>query len=317
MSLGHKQSPDGTVEIDFDNIYKRAILPAAHDTDMDVVRSDEERMGGFIHASVYQRLFVAEIAVVSLTFANPNVFDELGVRHAARPRTTIMIYSSESTLPFDVRLLRAIPYQLDEDGRLDNENADHLRTTLVRKLRDSQQDEFTDSPLFQLISSFPGITLPHEATEAFRDRARYIDGIRVRIEQARLLLNPSEALQQLLDIEKELALFATAPPELLVDLMLTYRDLKAVDNMVRLVERLPKDMSEHRTIQEQLAFALNRRNIDNDRGRAIQVLETVIANCGIHPETCGIMGRVYKDMYSEAVANNELLRAGAYLSKCP
>ena len=66
-------------------------------------------------------------------------------------------------------------------------NADHLRTTLARKLGDVQQDDFTDSPHFQLIPSFPGTILLHQATEAFRDRAGYVDGTRSRIEQARLV----------------------------------------------------------------------------------------------------------------------------------
>lgn len=315
MPFGRKQSPDRTIEIDFDNIYERAIVPAIHEADMDVIRADEERLGGFIHLPMYERLLLAEIAIVDLTFANPNVFYELGIRHAARPRTTIMIYSHRSTLPFDVGPLRAIPYCLDEDGQLDNDAAGRLTTTLAAKLREALQNDTTDSPLFQLIPSLPGISLPHEATESFRDRARRINDTRTRVEQACYHCNREEALRQLACIQEELVPFASAPPELLVDLLLAYRDLKDVDSMIELVGKLPDELKRHRTTQEQLAFALNRRNVDGDRQRAIRVLENVIRNCGMNPETCGIMGRIYKDMHLEAMTRDTAELAQGYLEE--
>jgi len=51
-----------------------------------VIRADEERGGGIIHKPMYERLLLAEIVIADLTFASANVFSELGVRHAARPR---------------------------------------------------------------------------------------------------------------------------------------------------------------------------------------------------------------------------------------
>lgn len=93
MPFGRKQDPSGTIEIDFDDVYVRGIIPVTEDADVDVIRADEERMGGFIHAPMYERLLLAEIVIADLTLANPNVFYELGIRHAARPRATIMIFN--------------------------------------------------------------------------------------------------------------------------------------------------------------------------------------------------------------------------------
>jgi len=172
MPFGRKKGPGTMGVIDFDDTYERAIVPAAGDAGVDVMRADEERMGGIIHAPMYERLLLAEIVVADLTLANPNVFYELGIRHAAKPRTTIMIYNSGPMLPFDVRPVRAIPYHLGENGRLSEEEAHSLREELSAKLREAQDDDSSDSPLFQLIPSFPGIDLPHEVTESFRDRVR-------------------------------------------------------------------------------------------------------------------------------------------------
>lgn len=315
MPFGRKQDTSGTIEIDFDDIYRRGIIPATEDADVDVIRADEERMGGFIHASMYERLLLAEIVIADLTLANPNVFYELGIRHAARPRATIMIFNEGGMLPFDVRPLRAIPYCLNEDGRLSDEEAERLRKTLTAKLREAQDDDLSDSPLFQLIPSFPGIRLPHEVTESFRDRIRYIDAKRMEIERARDSGNRERGLDELAKIQRELEPFNTAPPELLVDLLLAYRDLSSWDNMVRLVEQLPPSLKEHRTIQEQYSLALNRRNAPGDRQLAIRVLKSVIDVHGQNPETCGILGRVYKDMYSEAKASGRLGEAEGYLGE--
>src|SRR3954454_14122819 len=118
MPFGRKRDATGRMEIDFDAIYKQAIEPAAKAAGVDVIRADEERGGGIIHKPMYERLLLAEIVVADLTFANANVFYELGVRHAARPRSTILMYAQIGQLPFDVAPIRAIPYKLDDDGAL-------------------------------------------------------------------------------------------------------------------------------------------------------------------------------------------------------
>ena len=87
MPFGRKRDPSGLLEIDFDAIYNRAIIPAAAAADVEVIRADEERGGGLIHKPMYERLLLAEIVIADLTFANANVFYELGVRHAAKPRS--------------------------------------------------------------------------------------------------------------------------------------------------------------------------------------------------------------------------------------
>lgn len=316
MPFGRKQDLSGTIEIDFDDIYTQCIVPAADEADVDIIRADEERMGGFIHAPMYERLLLAEIVIADLTLANPNVFYELGIRHAARPRATIMIFNEGgAALPFDVRPLRAIPYRLGEDGRLSDTEMQKLKEILTRKLNEAREDEVTDSPLFQLIPNFPGIRLPHEVTESFRDRVKYIDAKRTEIDQARQSPDRDTGAKRLTEIEENLSPFNSAPPELLVDLLLAYRDLQAWDNMIKLVERLPDAVKQHRTVQEQYGLALNRRNGPGDRKEAIRVLERVIEIHGPNPETCGILGRVYKDMYTDASTAGSTFLAQGYLDE--
>jgi tetratricopeptide (TPR) repeat protein len=316
MPFGKKKSPGG-YEIDFDRVYQEAIRPAGEAADLEVIRADEERTGGIIHVPMFERLLLSEVVIADLSIANPNVFYELGVRHAAKPRHTVLIFGQEAggnQLPFDVQLMRALPYALAE-GVLSDEAAVALRDSLTQKLRDAVADlETNDSPLFQLISKYPGIDLPEEATENFRDRARLIDGICEKLADARRL-QAVEGAKLIREIETSLGKIKQIPPEILVDLLLSYRDVKAWEEMIRLVDSLPRTVASAVTVREQFAFALNRRNRAGDRERAVAILEEVIKDHGASPETCGILGRVYKDYLRDAENAGKPARAAAYLDE--
>src|SRR4051794_37739617 len=172
MPFGKKSAAGGSVSIDFDQVYRLAIRPAADEADVEVIRADEERGGGFIHKPMYERLLLAEIVVADLTFANANVFYELGIRHAARPRSTILIFAAVGTLPFDVAPIRSLPYKVNKAGSLSKKAVAELQATLADRLQLAKESEEADSPLFQLLPGYTGVTLKADSTEMFRDRAR-------------------------------------------------------------------------------------------------------------------------------------------------
>lgn len=299
MPIGTKLK-DSRIRIDFDDIYNRGIKPVKDIIDVDIIRADEEKYGGFIHAPMFERLLLAEIVIADLTLANPNVFYELGIRHCARPKSTILIFAEGMIIPFDVSPLRAIPYKL-EGGKITDSEAEKLLRNIAERLKEAISEKTgPDSPLFQLIEKFPGIDLPHEVTESFRDRVKYIDSIRLELESARYLSDISKGKEKIKEIEKKIGDFSLAPPELLVDLVLSYRDVSSWDDMVRVMLNFPDRIRNLITVQEQLAFALNRRNHSGDRDKAIRILKDIISKHGNSPETCGILGRVYKDIYTEA-----------------
>jgi len=133
MPFEKKQDPSTGVEIDFDQVYNDAIKPAILAAGLDAIRGDEERTGGIIHAPMFARLLLSEYVVADLTLANPNVFYELGIRHAARPFTTVPIFANIHPLPFDVAMVRAIGYTL-ENGKLTAEAASALKAAITARL---------------------------------------------------------------------------------------------------------------------------------------------------------------------------------------
>ena len=296
MPFGTKRDPTGRISIDFDGVYEHAIKPAALAADVEVIRADEERGGGIIHRPMYERLLLAEIVVADLTFANANVFYELGIRHAARPRSTILIYAAIGTLPFDVAPIRSLAYHVTKKGRLKAEDADSLCEQLTSRLRDAKVSEDRDSPLFELLPGYPGVTLPHESTESFRDRALAASRLTEDIREA-ARAGHRGALRA---IEERVGNFASAAPELPVDLLLAYRDVSAWEDMIRCVEAMPDRTRQLVTVREQHALALNRRNGPGDRAKAIAELQSIIAQYGPSPETHGLLGRCHKDAWDQA-----------------
>lgn len=326
MPFGRKVDPQRRYEIDFDDVYRRAILPAIGRFDVDAVRADEERGGGIVHLPMYERLLLAEIAVVDITIANPNVYYELGIRHAARPRSTIVIGSFDGPVPFDLALVRAVPYSLVE-GVLSDAAAAALIEALAVKIGQTLEDlDARDSPLFQLIPALVPVALPHSVTESFRDRARDIDAIRSRLDDARSLFREGKAAndpdlierarEAVRTDERGLGAISQATSESFFDVFLAFRDVEAYDDMIRSADAAPAWLpASMPVLREQLAFALNRTKTPENRRRAVQLLEKLIEERGDNPETSSLLGRVWKDQYAEALAAGEKGRARTFLAR--
>jgi hypothetical protein len=311
MPFGKKPDLASGVEVDFDQIYEAAIEPTIVQAGLEPIRGDRERTGGIIHAPMFGRLLLSDFVVADLTLANPNVFYELGIRHTARPFTTIPIFAAIHAIPFDVALVRAIPYQL-EKGKLSDEGAVNLRTDLGARLQEAIHGAVSkDSPLFQLIPNFPKIDLPHEVTEIFQDQVRHSEEFRNRLAEARAKSSDSERLAALQVIRQSLGDLKLAPGEILVDLMLSFRDVSAWDEIVGLADEFPDHLRANVLVRQQMALALNRRNQPGDRDRARRTLEGLVQEKGADPETLGILGRVHKDRYKELKKANSIMAPAA------
>ena len=112
MPYGVKES------IDFNRVYADLIRPALESRGLEVFRADEELRAGNIRTDMFQELLLADLVVVDLSIDNPNVWYELGVRHALKPRGVIQIQGKRDHLPFDVYVDRAVRYHI-KDGAPD------------------------------------------------------------------------------------------------------------------------------------------------------------------------------------------------------
>jgi hypothetical protein len=302
MPFGKK--PDSAnLLIDFDAVYHDVIAPAIRDAGLEPLRADEEVVGGIIHKPLFERLVLCDYAVADLTTANANVFYELGVRHGVKPHSTVLMFGGASRLPFDVALLRALPYSIGADG-LPDKVAD-ARAGLTKLLRAARDTPDKDSPLYQLLDDYPNIA--REKTDVFRDQVRIAESIKQRLAAAR-----KQGIDAVRAMEAELTPLAQQDTGVVIDLFLSYRAVKGWKEMVGLVERMPDPVSSTVMVQEQLALALNRAGRGDE---AEGVLTGLIRRKGASSETYGILGRVYKDRWEAAVKAGETFAARGLLDR--
>ncbi|MGE5398643.1 MAG: TRAFs-binding domain-containing protein [Chitinophagales bacterium] len=307
MPFGKKPDATGVI-IDFDAVYKELISPAVKEAGLESIRADEEMAGGIIQKPMFERLILCPFAVADLTTANANIFYELGVRHAARPWNTVAVfYSGGARLPFDIADLRPLPYKLTSTGTpadIANDKA-ALVERLIAAREAAEGKPSSDSPILQLLDGSPNIT--SDKTDVFREQIRYSPEIKSRLEEAR-----GKGVDAVRAIEKELGNIKDQESGVVIDLFLSYRSVKAWNDMIALVDKMSHSLAATVLVQEQLALALNRAGHGE---KAEKILTDLISRRGPSSEIYGILGRVYKDRWEAALKGGDKFLARRFLDK--
>lgn len=291
MPFGKKMDAAGRVT-NFDSVYAKIIAPAVERAGLEPIRADEEKIGGTIHKPMFERLMLCHYAVADITGANPNVFYELGIRHAMRPRSTVIVFGEGTVLPFDIALVRGLAYKTDAAG--EPVDAEQTRDQIAKQLIAARGNPHDDSPIFQLVEGVPRWEVDHAKTDIFRQAAGYSKRYKERLRAA--VREGPDAVQRIAG-EPALANLLEVEAGVVVDLFLSLRDVKAYSAMVELYARMPLPLQRAKMMREQLGFALNREGRFEE---AEKVLKEVIDEFGPSSETNGILGRVYKDRWDAA-----------------
>jgi tetratricopeptide (TPR) repeat protein len=142
------------VIIDFDRVYREYIKPALEMAGLEPFRADEERRGGDILPDMFQELLVADLVVADLTIDNPNVWYELGVRHALRARGIVLVSGGRVSPAFDTYTQRKLQYSL-KDGAPDpafvQKDIENL-AEMVKATMDAWHGQRI-SPVYQLLDN--------------------------------------------------------------------------------------------------------------------------------------------------------------------
>ena len=291
MPFGSKIDAAGQVT-NFNSVYQNIIAPAVVEAGLEPIRADEERIGGTIHKPMFERLMLCHYAVADITGANPNVFYELGIRHALRPRSTVIIFLEGTVLPFDIALVRGIGYRADASG--EPVNSQIAIKAITKQLCEARGNPYDDSPVFQLIDDLPRWEIDHTKTDVFRKSVDYSKKYKDQLHTA--VREGAQAVQQIAS-EPSLANLLEVETGIVVDLFLSLRDVKAHADMIELYNRMPLPLQRAKMMREQLGFALNR---EGRFAEAEKVLKGVIDEFGPSSETNGLLGRIYKDRWDNA-----------------
>lgn len=334
MPFGSKPDPSGGPNIDFDRVYDSAIKPGIDAAQMQPIRADEEELGGIIHRAMFERLLVCSYALADLTTSNPNVLYELGVRHTARPGTTLMVYAKSTPLPFDVRMLRTQPYGLGDGNQFSDGEAATLREAiaghLVTMRKANRQDGIRDSPLFELVPAWNPRPLPPDAADSFRAEVRASEQVKDELDRLRTL-GQEEGQFDAVRAELEqirVQTLADGMPDagIMIKLLLVHRSIGDWSGMIDVYEVMPPDLARQAPVRQQYALAYNRRAEMNmlsgdiagaaaDRARALSSLLRLEKEQGPNSETSGLVGRIYKSQWLTARDQGDLDKSQMFLDR--
>jgi hypothetical protein len=291
MPFGRKTDAAGRMT-NFDSVYQNLIAPAVVKAGLEPIRADEEKIGGTIHKPMFERLMLCHYAVADVTGANPNVFYELGIRHALRPASTVVLFVEGTVIPFDIALVRGIPYRTDGAGQ--PVEPEVPMQAITQHLRLARENPHSDSPLFQLLDDLPHTQIDHSKTDVFREQVDYSKKYKARLADA---VKAGRAAVQKIASEPALANLHEVETGVIVDVFLSLRDTEAYAAMIELYERMPAPLQHAKMMREQFGFALNR---EGRFEKAEEVLKAVIKDFGPSSETNGLLGRIYKDRWQIA-----------------
>lgn len=150
MPFGEKTDVGGEV-INFNDVYEYIIKDVVENRlKLNCIRSDEITEAGWIQRDMLEHIIQDDVVVVDITTLNPNVFYELGVRHALRQFVTVLIRKKGTKIPFNIRGLRMIEYDLDI------KNASKAKDDIENFIRRGLEQKNNDSIIYEV---FPDLKL--------------------------------------------------------------------------------------------------------------------------------------------------------------
>lgn len=140
MPIGKKGTEEARIFKDiYDLIIKEAVL--ASRLSYDCKRVDEVQKPGTIIKDIEQMIKNADVVIADLTGRNPNVFYELGTRHAL-DKNTILMAQNLDEVPFDLQGERLIIYTPSEPR-----SVDETKKRIINFLKEIESIQSTCSPI--------------------------------------------------------------------------------------------------------------------------------------------------------------------------
>ncbi len=254
---------------------------------------------------MYERLLLCDYVVADITMANANVYYEVGIRHASRPFSTVLIFADGFRIPFDLGPLRGVPYRLRATGRPADPTA--VAAQLTASLQAAKAAREVDSPLFQLCVGLPVPDHSIIDSTALREEIAKTKGLQRQIGAAASVEDLAALREEFSDDP------AAVAPGVWVDMLVAYRERELYAEMIALVDDMPEAISANTRVREQYALALNRNGAP---AKAEQVIELLQQEHGHSAESWGILGRIFKDRWEQSVGQiGRAVAAPAWLDR--
>lgn len=264
--------------LDLDATYRAIIKPAVVAAGLRCVRADEIPHSGVIDQAMYEMLLRADLVVADISTANPNALYELGVRHALRPRTTIMIKEIEGKFIFDLNHLATVQYKhLGED--IGVQEAQRQKKVLKKLIAEVLSSGTHDSPVY---THLKGLREPAMSSEDFKKALR-------------ATVDSSSTLSK--EVELAQAAARKVPTDHVAARNHFARAIK-IRNRLRPSSHEASEADPY--LLQQLALHTYKAKLPKPRAallRAWKILEALHPSTSTDPETLGIGGAIQKRLW--------------------
>ncbi|HEX8248224.1 MAG TPA: TRAFs-binding domain-containing protein [Pyrinomonadaceae bacterium] len=155
MGFGKKTDFETGRTLDLDKSYRSMIKPAVEAAGLKCVRADEIVHSGLIDVPMYEQLLNADVVIADLSTSNKNAFYELGIRHALRPYTTVVIAEDGiKTFPFDINHVVVRQYHHLGDA-IDYDEAMRFQRQLTEAVVEvfNKDPRQKDSPVYTFLNN--------------------------------------------------------------------------------------------------------------------------------------------------------------------
>lgn len=250
--------------INLDKTFENIIKPVFDKLDILCYRSCDLDQSGVIDVEMYENILKADFVVADISTLNPNAIYELGVRHALRPNTTIVIAEKELKLPFDINHVLIHSYEhLGSD--IGYSEVMRFQNYLEEKVKSFIRNPKTDSPVYTFL---PKLNPPSFSENEIENIQESID----KSHSTSDLVELAEKKKREGDFKLSKALFKEA------------LDTKPNDSFIiqrlALVTYKGKQPSDKESLYE-----------------ALQILDVLHPINTTDPETLGLLGAIHKRLY--------------------
>lgn len=279
MGFGKRMDYRNAREVNLDLVYKKVIRPLLETEfkEYDVIRADEIRRAEMIDVSMYTLLMEADLVIADITTSNENALYELGIRHAVRPYSTIIMAQERTAgeLPFDLsheRILMYAPY----GETLDDIEADMIKDQLQQFILTSR-DGRADSPLYTCLDIIKPRLRKKQTKSIVKAASKSEETISKYIEQAEKL-----------------------------------RDANQFIEAYKIWGILHTKLKHNEYITQQYAFACYKSKFPSEGDalkEALKIINELHPESSLDLETLGITGAIYKRLYLITKNDEDLEKA--------
>lgn len=162
--------------LDLNKSYKNIIKPAVEAAGLKCLRADEIVHTGVIDLPMYQQLLQADVVVADLSTSNKNAFYELGVRHALRPFTTVIIAEDgiKPPFPFDLNhiVIRQYHHMGGDIGFDEVMRFREVLTKAIVEVINKKEPRDPDSPVYTFLKGLKAPQIADAVQEAVQQASK-------------------------------------------------------------------------------------------------------------------------------------------------